>query len=168
VLVTWRWLSSRSLRRVVRWNFTDVSEVLAAYNIMVMRLIALMMEAANTSEKSINFYRTTRRSNRARHLFSLSPPWEPEISQCTYFLDYSLCTKFGCAVICNTSLARYVLNQQRRYEQQCSWDCFVWLICYLITNFKIFRTIILVIACVNVKLFYGFSQLLLGNSGIIH
>jgi hypothetical protein len=37
--------------------------------------IALMMEAASTSETSVNFYRTTRRQP-----YSYSPPWEPEIS----------------------------------------------------------------------------------------
>jgi hypothetical protein len=35
--------------------FTDISEVLAAFIIRV-----LMMEAANTSEMSVNFYQTTR------------------------------------------------------------------------------------------------------------
>jgi hypothetical protein len=44
------------LRRVVWWKFTDVSEVLAA------SIIAPMMEAANTSEKSVNFCKTTRRN----------------------------------------------------------------------------------------------------------
>jgi hypothetical protein len=45
------------LRRVVWWKFTDVSEVIAA------SIIALMMKAANTSEKSVNFYQTTRLNN---------------------------------------------------------------------------------------------------------
>jgi hypothetical protein len=43
------------LRRVVWQTITDVSEVLAASII-----IALMMEAASTSETSVNFYQTTR------------------------------------------------------------------------------------------------------------
>jgi hypothetical protein len=38
-------------------KFTDVSEVFAASII-----IALMMEAASTSETSVNFYQTTRRN----------------------------------------------------------------------------------------------------------
>jgi hypothetical protein len=42
---------------------TDVSELLTAFNIMaMMALIALIMEAVNTSETSVNFYETTRRS----------------------------------------------------------------------------------------------------------
>jgi hypothetical protein len=40
------------LRRVVWQKFAEVSEV----------LIALMMEAANTSETSVNVYQTTRRN----------------------------------------------------------------------------------------------------------
>jgi hypothetical protein len=47
------WLSSGLLRRVVWWKFTDISEV----------LIALMIEEANTSEASVNFYQTKRRNN---------------------------------------------------------------------------------------------------------
>jgi hypothetical protein len=43
------------LRRVVWWKFTDDSQVLAASTIRVMTLIALMMEAASTSETSVNF-----------------------------------------------------------------------------------------------------------------
>jgi outer membrane lipoprotein-sorting protein len=43
--------SSGFFHCVVWYKFTDVSEVLAA----------LMMEAANTSEVSANFYQTTRR-----------------------------------------------------------------------------------------------------------
>jgi hypothetical protein len=43
---------------VVWEKFTDISEVLAAFVI-----IALIMEAANTSETSVVFYRTTRRDN---------------------------------------------------------------------------------------------------------
>jgi hypothetical protein len=38
------------------------------------------MEAANTSEKSVNFYQTTWRNNPERQPSSYSPPWEPEIS----------------------------------------------------------------------------------------
>jgi hypothetical protein len=37
--------------------------VLAASIIVVMRLIALMMEAASTSEMSVNFYQTAWRNN---------------------------------------------------------------------------------------------------------
>jgi hypothetical protein len=44
------------LRLVVWQKFTNVSEVLAA------SIIALMMEAARTSETSVNFYHTTRRN----------------------------------------------------------------------------------------------------------
>jgi hypothetical protein len=51
-------MSSGLLRRVVLSKFTDVSEVLFAYN----KLIALMMEAESTSETSVNFYQTTRRN----------------------------------------------------------------------------------------------------------
>jgi hypothetical protein len=47
------------LRRVVWQKFTDVSEVLVASIIS----IALMMEAASTSETSVSFYQTTRRNN---------------------------------------------------------------------------------------------------------
>jgi hypothetical protein len=45
------------LRRVVCQKITDVSKVLAAARGL---LIALMMEAASTSETSVNFYQTTR------------------------------------------------------------------------------------------------------------
>jgi hypothetical protein len=41
------------LRSAVWWKFTDVSEA----------LIALMMEAASTSETSVNVYHCTRRCN---------------------------------------------------------------------------------------------------------
>jgi hypothetical protein len=41
------------LRPVVWWKFSDVSEVLAA------TVIALMVEAASTSETSVKFYQTT-------------------------------------------------------------------------------------------------------------
>jgi hypothetical protein len=45
---------------VVVWQkFADVSDVLASS----IREIALMMEAANTSETLVNFYQTTRRNN---------------------------------------------------------------------------------------------------------
>jgi hypothetical protein len=44
------------LRRVVWLEFTHVSEMFAA------SIIALIMEAASTSEKSVNFYQTTRRN----------------------------------------------------------------------------------------------------------
>jgi hypothetical protein len=39
--------------------FTDVSEVLTA---SITRLISLMTEAVSTSDKSVNFYQTTRRN----------------------------------------------------------------------------------------------------------
>jgi hypothetical protein len=45
------------LRRVVWYKFNDDFDKLAA------SLIALMMEAASTSETSANFYQTTRRNN---------------------------------------------------------------------------------------------------------
>jgi hypothetical protein len=48
------------LRRAVWWKFTNISEVLDA---SIIGKIALMMEAASTSETSVNFYRTTRRNN---------------------------------------------------------------------------------------------------------
>jgi hypothetical protein len=45
------------LRRVVWYKFTDVSEVIAASIMRAMiAFIALMMEAASTSETSVNFY----------------------------------------------------------------------------------------------------------------
>jgi hypothetical protein len=56
-----RWLSSGVQRRVVWWKFTNVSEVLAAS--IIWTIIALMMEAARTSETMVNFYQTTRRYN---------------------------------------------------------------------------------------------------------
>jgi hypothetical protein len=46
--------------RVVWQTFTNVSEVFAA---SIIRAIALMMEAASTSETLIIFYQTTRRYN---------------------------------------------------------------------------------------------------------
>jgi 16S rRNA C1402 (ribose-2'-O) methylase RsmI len=49
------------LRRVVWQKFTDVSEVLTASIIRAM--IALIIEAARTSETLVNFYQTTRRYN---------------------------------------------------------------------------------------------------------
>jgi hypothetical protein len=42
--------------------FTDVSEVLAAS--IIRTIIALVAEAASTSETSVNFYQTTRRNKR--------------------------------------------------------------------------------------------------------
>jgi hypothetical protein len=45
------------LRRVVWYKFTDVSEVLIASII-----IAMMIEAASTSEMLLNLYQTTRRN----------------------------------------------------------------------------------------------------------
>jgi hypothetical protein len=44
------------LRRSVWQRFTDVSEVLTA------SIIALTMEAASTSDTSVNFYKTERRN----------------------------------------------------------------------------------------------------------
>jgi hypothetical protein len=44
------------LRRVIWLKFTDVSEILVAS-------IAQMMEAASTSETSVNFYQNTWRNN---------------------------------------------------------------------------------------------------------
>jgi hypothetical protein len=49
----------------------DVSEVLAAS--IITALIALMIEAASTSETSVNFYQATRRSNPEDN-YSFSPP----------------------------------------------------------------------------------------------
>jgi hypothetical protein len=50
-------MSSELLRRVVWYKFTDISEVLASF------IIRAMMEAASTSETSVNFYQTARRKN---------------------------------------------------------------------------------------------------------
>jgi hypothetical protein len=50
------------LRRVIWQTFTDVSELLAASIISAMTE-ALMMEAASTTEKPVNFYQTTRCNN---------------------------------------------------------------------------------------------------------
>jgi hypothetical protein len=52
-----RWLSSGLLYHVVWYTFTDVSEVLTA------SIIRAMMEAASTSETSVNFYKTTLSNN---------------------------------------------------------------------------------------------------------
>jgi hypothetical protein len=49
------------LRRVVWWKLTDVSEMLTA-SIVTWTIIAETMEAVSTSETSVNFYQTTRRS----------------------------------------------------------------------------------------------------------
>jgi hypothetical protein len=48
------------LRHVVWYNFTDVSEALA--------VITLMMEAASTSETSVNFCQTTQHNPEDCHL----------------------------------------------------------------------------------------------------
>jgi hypothetical protein len=45
---------------VVYYKLTDVSEVLTAF---IIKVIALMMEVASTSETSVNFYQKTRRNN---------------------------------------------------------------------------------------------------------
>jgi hypothetical protein len=42
------------LHSVVSWKLTDVSEMLVAS--IIMAIIALMMEAVNTSETSFKFY----------------------------------------------------------------------------------------------------------------
>jgi hypothetical protein len=79
--------------RVVRYNFTDVSEALAASIIrsklplsphvfpnhkmnidifIAVNITVLKMEAASTSETSVSFYQTTRRNNpEDSHLHSL-------------------------------------------------------------------------------------------------
>jgi hypothetical protein len=44
------------------------------------RTAALMMEAASTSETSVNLYQTTRRNNPDEAIFILAA-WEPEISE---------------------------------------------------------------------------------------
>jgi hypothetical protein len=54
-----RWLSCGLLRRLVWWNFTDVSEVFAASIIRAMS----KWEAESTSETSVNFHQTERRNN---------------------------------------------------------------------------------------------------------
>jgi hypothetical protein len=48
------------LERVVWLKFTDILEVL--YVSIIRAAIALMVEAAGTSETSVNFYQTTRRN----------------------------------------------------------------------------------------------------------
>jgi hypothetical protein len=57
------------LRRIIWWKFIDVLEVLSAI------IIALMMEAASTSETSENFYQIIRRNkpedSHLQHIFSL-------------------------------------------------------------------------------------------------
>jgi hypothetical protein len=57
------------LRHVVWQRFTDDSDVLAASIIT-----DLMMEAAGTSETSVNIYQTTRRNNTEESPSSYSPP----------------------------------------------------------------------------------------------
>jgi hypothetical protein len=68
------WLFSGLLNRVVWYDgLTDVSEVLAASLIWAIRVnTALMMEAANTSETSVNLHQITS-SNKPedRHLHTL-------------------------------------------------------------------------------------------------
>jgi hypothetical protein len=56
-----KWLFSWLLRHVVWEKFTDISEVLAAS--IIRAVIALMMEAASTSETSVNFCQTAQRNN---------------------------------------------------------------------------------------------------------
>jgi hypothetical protein len=88
-----RWLSSGMLQCVVCYKFTDVSEVLTASIIRVM--IALMMEALNTSETydhldnrgSKHLWNVSKllpdytAQHPRRQSSSYSPLWEPEISQ---------------------------------------------------------------------------------------
>jgi hypothetical protein len=45
------------------YEFTDVSEVCTASVVRAMALIALIMEAIQNSETSVNFYQSTRRYN---------------------------------------------------------------------------------------------------------
>jgi hypothetical protein len=54
--ICWRWQPSGTLRRIGSQKLTDVSEVRTA------SIIRVMMEAVSTSEMSVNFYQTTRRS----------------------------------------------------------------------------------------------------------
>jgi hypothetical protein len=56
-----RWLFSVLLSRVVWQKSTDVSKVLAAS--IIRGMSGLMMEAASTSETSVNFCQTTWSSN---------------------------------------------------------------------------------------------------------
>jgi hypothetical protein len=59
-------MSSGLLRHLVSWKFTDVSVVFAA------SIIREMMEAASTSETSVNFHQTIQRSNQeGKHLRTL-------------------------------------------------------------------------------------------------
>jgi hypothetical protein len=58
------------LRHVGWYKFTDVSEVLATS--IVRAIIALMMEAASTSETSVNFYQTTRLNIQKTVIFILA------------------------------------------------------------------------------------------------
>jgi hypothetical protein len=75
-----RWLSAELLRRVVGYNFIDVSEVLDGFFFRVSLLIARMIQAASTSETSANFYCTALRNN-------------PENSQLvfTFFFLFNVC-----------------------------------------------------------------------------
>jgi hypothetical protein len=50
-------------------------------------LIALMMEAARTSEMLVNFYQTTRRYNPEDSHLRSHPPWEPQILQFSFRHD---------------------------------------------------------------------------------
>jgi hypothetical protein len=55
-------MSSGILRCVVSQKLTDISQVLTGSIMRASKLIALMTEAGITSETSVNFYETTRRS----------------------------------------------------------------------------------------------------------
>jgi hypothetical protein len=67
------------LRRVVWWKSTDVSEVLAA------SFIRAMMEAAGSSETSVNFYLTTRRKNpEDSHLYVKIDYFFQMLKDCTH------------------------------------------------------------------------------------
>jgi hypothetical protein len=50
-------------------KMTAFSDVAPCSLVEVYRLIALMMEAASTSETSVNFYQTTRRKNPEKSSF---------------------------------------------------------------------------------------------------
>jgi hypothetical protein len=100
---------------VVVWEkFADVSEVLAASIIRAIQLIALMMEAASTSEMSVNFYQTTwrrnaedshlctrRRENLKSQILFSNMDWT-ELAQCLVFWHgrFKLTEKVVCLLGC--------------------------------------------------------------------
>jgi hypothetical protein len=65
----WRWLSFGLSRGVVRYEFTDVSEVVAV------SINKAFLEAASTSETSVTFYKQPKRQSS-----SYWSPWNHEIS----------------------------------------------------------------------------------------